>query len=1098
MSGTVHPNPGPTDMNLSLCHVNCRSLYAFDKELKSHTTKLEEIDFVLCQSEAFDIVCMSETWLSNKITDEDIAIPNYKVYRHDRDNQEGYGGVCIYVCDRIKSVHKVDHEVVGLELVWVEISVGNYRVMVGSCYRPPNQRVHDRQGFLSKFSDSINSVKQSSPDAILVLGDFNDKCESWFDNHINSELKRDLLTLSEANNFFQLIDEPTRITDQSSTILDLIFCDTPFLITESGTKPPLGNLDHCVIYCKLNIITSKPITYQREVWDYKTANFDAINEALSNAPFDSAFLIFDEIDDIVHYTYELISVILHEHIRNKTVVIRPGDKPWMSNEVRRAFRNRDREFKRYKRVQSDTNKFRFQLARRDANRLKREAIQRYEQNIVDKLSNPNLDPKKFWSLSKSVLGSKSLHTIPPLVCDGRIISDITQKAEVFNTLFASHMKLDSTRPVSLPNFQSLCEAKLDIIQTEENEVLKLLQSVNINKSSGSDGLNNIILKRCAISLYKPFTKIFNYSLSRGVFPSKWKISNVCPVFKSGDKQNIANYRPIALLSSISKCLEKIVYKRLYEHCIENDLLIENNSGFKKNDSTINLMIDITHKIYKSIDEGKDMCCVFLDVSKAFDKVWHEGLIFKLKQFGVAASILDWFIDYLSNRSQNVLINGKSSSIKQIFAGVPQGSILGPLLFLIYMNDINEGISSCMKLFADDTSLLRSLTNNQDINILNDDLDKLNDWSRQWRVNFNPNKTKYMIFSKKTRRVKYPSLFLNGIKLQEVESHKHLGLLLSNNLSWGKHIVELAKKANRRLDIMTRLKRFLPRYCLEILYKSMIRSILDYGDILYDCCTAFESELLEKIQRRAAILITGAFKITSHSKLLQELGLPTLKVRRKINRLIFLHKIKEGKCPNYVQNIYPLLNHNTENYNFRRPHHIIPPQSRTVTFSSSFFPATIKDWNNLPDAIKGSATARLFKENLYDIFDIQIPHKYYSLGVGRGSIYHTRLRLGLSGLNDHLYRVNLIPSRICNRCNRDIPETITHFLLHCPYYNDLRKTLLNGLQSLICPGVNLNLFFSNSSKYLVDMLIQGNTEFSDELNIQIFNIVYEYLIKSERF
>ena len=228
----------------------------------------------------------------------------------------------------------------------------------------------------------------------------------------------------------------------------------------------------------------------------------------------------------------------------------------------------------------------------------------------------------------------------------------------------------------------------------------------------------------------------------------WKMSNVCPVFKSGDKQDILNYRPISLLSSISKCLEKIIYKHLYEHCIDNNLLIENNSGFKQNDSTVNLLVNITHQIYKSIDEGKDICVVFLDVSKAFDKVWHEGLLFKLKQIGVCGSILNWFTSYLSDRSQKVVINGKSSNSKSIFAGVPQGSILGPLLFLIYMNNINEGIDSEMKLFADDTTLLRSLINNQDLRILNNDLDKLNGWSRQWRVNFNPNKTKFMIFSKK--------------------------------------------------------------------------------------------------------------------------------------------------------------------------------------------------------------------------------------------------------------------------------------------------------------------------------------------------------------
>ena len=272
-----------------------------------------------------------------------------------------------------------------------------------------------------------------------------------------------------------------------------------------------------------------------------------------------------------------------------------------------------------------------------------------------------------------------------------------------------------------------------------------------------------------------------------------------------------------------------------------------------------------------------------------------------------------------------------------------------------MNDINAGINSDIKLFADDTSLLRSLVNDQDFQILNEDLGKLDEWSKQWKVLFNPNKTKYIIFSKKKLKHKNPPLFLNHIKLTEVDFHKYLGITLSKNLSWGQHITEIVKKANRRLDVMTRMRRYLPRSCLEVLYKTMIRPILDYGDIIYDNCTNFESEIIERVQRRASILITGAFKITEHDTLLKELGLTSLKTRRRLNRLKILYKIRIGKCPDYLTRTYPLINHNTNNYNFRRQNYILPPQSRTATFSSSFFPATIRDWNALSEDIQTSDT-----------------------------------------------------------------------------------------------------------------------------------------------
>ena len=214
-------------------------------------------------------------------------------------------------------------------------------------------------------------MKLDSPDAVLILGDFNDKCNKWSDNHIASELGNKLVELSESRNVDQLIKEPTRYNDNSESLLDLIFCYAPCLIMDSGVTSPLSNLDHCTIFCKLNIKSYKQYAYYCEVWDYKTADFTELNNSLSTAPFSTAFLVFDDTDDIIQYTYDLLFSTLREHIINKVVTIRPKDKPWMSNEVRRALRFRDRAFSRYKKVPTDENKLRFIIARREANRLKR-------------------------------------------------------------------------------------------------------------------------------------------------------------------------------------------------------------------------------------------------------------------------------------------------------------------------------------------------------------------------------------------------------------------------------------------------------------------------------------------------------------------------------------------------------------------------------------------------------------------------------------------------------------------------------------------------------------------------------------------------------
>ena len=285
--------------------------------------------------------------------------------------------------------------------------------------------------------------------------------------------------------------------------------------------------------------------------------------------------------------------------------------------------------------------------------------------------------------------------------------------------------------------------------------MKLLKSVNPHKAGGADGISNCVLKYIAESIYRPITKLFNTSLNLGIVPSEWKMSHVCPIFKKGNKHDKANYRPISLLSTISKALEKIVFKHMYEHLISNNLLIKENSGFKRNDSTVNQLMSVTHKIYKSIDEGTDVCCVFLDVSKAFDKVWHEGLFFKIQQLGIHGRLMDWLKNYLKDRHQRVVLNGKTSSAQRVTAGVPQGSILGPLLFLIFVNDINTNINCNISLFADDTSIYTNLENRHSITRINNDLETLNKWSKQWIVSFNALKTEYLIISTKPIRVNYP-------------------------------------------------------------------------------------------------------------------------------------------------------------------------------------------------------------------------------------------------------------------------------------------------------------------------------------------------------
>ncbi|VDI55735.1 Hypothetical predicted protein [Mytilus galloprovincialis] len=462
-SGTIHPNPGPSG-DLSVCHLNARSLYSFDTVLKSNRTKLDEIEFVLCNELQYDVICISETWLKPDISFEDIKIDNYNTYRRDRADGFGYGGVAIYVSDRLYSMRRQELEIQGLEFLCIEVKTKDKSILVSVCYRPPNVTANERKKFTDSFTAVIENMKSHSPDVCLILGDFNDRCVSWFDSHSHSELGLTLFNLAHRYGLSQLIDEPTRYTDSNATLLDLIFTDNERCVYRTS------ELAHPYLISTIAL-------FSRRVWDYKSADFNSLNTALLNAPFDSAYEIFDDVNDIASYTSDLITSACSEFIPNKIVTIRHRDKPWMSNEVRRAIRKRDRCFKKYQRTRRDEDKLYHIVARREVNRLKRDAKQRYEINIIRSFSRENLNPRKFWSLSKSVLGYNSDRTIPPLKDNMNLISDDLEKAELLNCYFSAQMHLgqhENDLP-ALPPLSFLTVERLQEIVAVEEDVLKYLR-----------------------------------------------------------------------------------------------------------------------------------------------------------------------------------------------------------------------------------------------------------------------------------------------------------------------------------------------------------------------------------------------------------------------------------------------------------------------------------------------------------------------------------------------------------------------------------------------------------------------------------------------
>ena len=308
-----------------------------------------------------------------------------------------------------------------------------------------------------------------------------------------------------------------------------------------------------------------------------------------------------------------------------------------------------------------------------------------------------------------------------------------------------------------------------------------------------------MLQLCGNSICKPLELIFQQAMESGSFPSEWKKGNVVPIHKKDDKQCLKNYRPISLLPICGKIFEKLIFNEMFKFFIENELISPNQSGFKPGDSCINQLLAITHEIYKSFDDGFEVRGVFLDISKAFDKVWHDGLIFKLEQNGISDNLLNLLCDFLRNGKQRVLLNGQVSDWSDVRAGVPQGSILGPLLFLIYINDLSEGLSANTKIFANDTSLFSVIhDSNTSALELNSDLAKINRWSFQWKMSFNSDPKKQaqeVTFSRKSKAILRPPPVFNNNVIQTT-SQKHLGIILDTRLSFEKHLETVLCKINK--------------------------------------------------------------------------------------------------------------------------------------------------------------------------------------------------------------------------------------------------------------------------------------------------------------
>ena len=1089
MCGDIHCNPGPKDRcNLSILYWNLNSISV---NSFSKLASLEAYNSIF----KYDLICLGETYLDSSfpLDDSNLILNGYNLIRADHPQNVKRGGVCIYYKDslplRVLNVCPLS------ECLLIEVLYEKKKCIVASLYRSPSQNHEEFNSFLLDLEQLIETIYNLDPYLVLVLGDFNARLSSWSIDDLDSFEGRKIDELTSSYGLSQIISEPTHILPNSTSCIDLIFCNQPNLIIDSGVHSSLNeNCHHQLIFAKVNFLVHVPPPYERHIWHYKRSNVDDIKNAINLFDWNRHFRNIDVNKQVEAFNETLLNIFAN-FVPNESITINEKEPPWITTNIKRKISQKNDLYKRY--IRNGKKNSDLQQVLTAGNELKtliNKSKSAYYCRLSNKLSNPKTHPKVYWSILKSLFSNRKTPKIPPILFNGNTVTDFKNKANIFNTHFSnqcSPIKNNSILPINIPpffcSFSSIC--------LNENKLLNLIRSLDINKSHGHDGISVRMLKMCDVSIVKPLMIIFNNCLNEGTFPLCWKKANITPIYKKGDKCIISNYRPISILPVCGKLFEKMIYDAYYEYFSNNNIINVNQSGFRSGDSCTNQLSVIVHEILKSFDSSTtlDVRGVFLDISKAFDRVWHEGLIYKLSCYGIEGKALKILQSFLNNRYQRVVLNGQSSNWEKINAGVPQGSILGPLLFLIYINDITINLENEVKLFADDTCLF-SVARDPLLtaNSLNNDLAKIQQWAYQWKMSFNPDVTKQaqeVTFSRKRIPINHPPLIFNGSIVKKSPVQKHLGVFLDEKLSFNHHLKFIIDKATKSIGILRKLRSFVNRPSLLTIYKSFIRSHLDYADVVYDQPhNACFSDKIESIQYNAALAITGAIRGTSKEKLYQELGLEYLSYRRWFRRLSLFYKTLNDRSPSYMLNIIPPAIHNL---NTRNKSLIPRIFCRTESFSNSFFPYCIKEWHNLNLEIRQTKSLVQFKRSILQ-FIRPVQNSIFDVSDNEGVKLLTRLRLGLSHLNKHkfLHRFTDTVNPMCS-CNTEV-ESSTHFLLRCPNFSQLRIHLINEINN-IKPSLTL---LSDDS--LSQILLYGLKSFDKEINSKIINLTIEYIHKSERF